>query len=123
MQNTRVPALNTPFLGWLAWWNGLSLTGKLLPALAIGAYWLMLLQLGGFRGDHVAIGMVILGLYYGGRLTHPLLPFVMPFLLTAICYDSQRYYSDYIRGPIHVTQPYTFDKAWFGITTAGGQRL
>jgi membrane-associated phospholipid phosphatase len=120
MNGVDTPVLSDPFRGWVSWWNGLSLKGKYLPLLAIAAYWAVLAKLGGFRGDHVTTGVIILGLYYGGRLTHPLLPFVMPFLLTAICYDSQRFYSDYIRGPIHVSQPYNFDKAWFGIMGADG---
>ena len=31
-----------------------------------------------------------------------------------------RFYADYIRGPIHVAEPYNFDKFFFGIQTANG---
>ena len=123
MDNADTPVLSDPFRRWLSWWNGLSFKGRYLPALLIAVYWATYLKIGGFRGDHAIIGMIILGLYYGGRFTHPLLPFVMPFLLTAICYDSQRYYSDLIRGPIHVTEPYNFDKIWFGMTGPDGTVL
>ena len=47
----------------------------------------------------------------------------MPFLLTGILYDSQRFYADYLRGPIHVTEPYNFDKRFFGIHVADGRVL
>ena len=68
-------------------------------------YWLGLVALGGFRGDHVAMGGVVLLLSYLGRSVRKVRPFAMPFLLTGILYDSQRFYADYLRGPIHVTQP------------------
>ena len=49
-----------------------------------------------------------------------MLRFLLPLLATGIVYDSQRFYSDYIRGPIHVSEPYHFDKTFFGIHTAQG---
>jgi membrane-associated phospholipid phosphatase len=45
---------------------------------------------------------------------------MLPLMLTGIVYDSQRFFSDYIRGTIHVTEPYNFDKHFFGIHTAQG---
>jgi membrane-associated phospholipid phosphatase len=47
--------------------------------------------------------------------------FLLPVLLTGIVYDSQRFYSDYIRGEIRVAWPYEFDKQWFGIETPEGR--
>src|SRR6185437_1515426 len=64
--------------------------------------------------------IALLILCYGGRPLGSLLRFFLPLLLTGIVYDSQRFYSDYIRGPIHVSQPYEFDKRFFGIHTAHG---
>jgi membrane-associated phospholipid phosphatase len=40
--------------------------------------------------------------------------------MTGVIYDSQRFYEDYIRGPVHVKEPYLFDKTVFGIHTAQG---
>jgi hypothetical protein len=108
---------------WPTWWNGLSTQQKILPAAGVMLYWLILMALGGFRGDHVMIGSILLVLSYGGRGARQIRSFAMPFLLTAIIYDSQRFYSDYIRGAVHVTQPYFFDQHFFGIHTADGRVL
>jgi membrane-associated phospholipid phosphatase len=44
---------------------------------------------------------------------------LLPLVLVAVVYDSQRIYSDLIRGPIHVQEPYLFDLQFFGIEHAG----
>ena len=108
---------------WPLWWSELSPMDKALPAILVGLYWCALIGIGGFRGDHVSMGSLALILSYAGRKARAFRPFVMPFLLTGIFYDSQRFYADYIRGPIHVTQPYTFDKTFFGIHMADGSVL
>ena len=105
---------------WPVWWRGLSPLGKARGALIVGAYWLALAGLHGFRGDHVTLGGALLVLMYGGPITEALFKFLLPLLLTGIVYDSQRFYEDYIRGPIHVSEPYRFDKFFFGIHTAQG---
>lgn len=107
-------------LNWPQWWKKLSLFDRLVPVGGIALYWSILLALGGFRKDHVLIGGVLFVLSYGGPLGRKILKFGFPFILTAICYDSQRFYSDFIRGPIHVREPYLFDKLFFGIPTAQG---
>lgn len=111
------------FLGWPEWWADLSTFEKIFPAASILAYWLLLLAIGGFRGDHVGIGLAILALSYGGRSARGALIFLLPFFLTAIIYDSQRFYSDFIRGTIRVREPYEFDKRFFGIEMPGHGRL
>jgi inositol phosphorylceramide synthase catalytic subunit len=106
---------------WPAWWRSLTSAGKLGPALFVLLYWLALHALDGFRGDHRTIGAVILLLYYAGPLLLPLWRFLLPVLATGIVYDSQRFYSDYLRGPVHVDLPYLFEKIFFGIPTAQGR--
>jgi inositol phosphorylceramide synthase catalytic subunit len=111
--------------GWLrdmpVWWSGLTVTQKLAPVLLIAAYWLSLIVLNGFRGDHLSTGVLILLLCYSGRFVRGVIfPFLLPFSLVGIIYDSQRFYSDYLRGRVRVDEPYLFDKAFFGISTAGG---
>lgn len=105
---------------WPAWWSQLSLFEKVTPLSAILFYWISLFLLKGFRGDHITLGFVILTLSYSGRKGRQFLNFALPFLLTAIVYDSQRFYADYIRGPIHVSEPYHFDRTWFGVSTESG---
>lgn len=105
---------------WPLWWSGLSTARKALPGAAILAYWGSLAAIGGLRGDHFTVGWAILILSYGGRAPSVLLRFLMPVFLTGIIYDSQRFYSDYIRGRIRVEEPYLFDKRFFGIASASG---
>jgi membrane-associated phospholipid phosphatase len=118
-----VPRLLAEVRDWPVWWSELSGARRGAPAVAVALYWLALMALRGFRPDHVALGGLVLILYYGGRALDRLRVFAMPFLLTGILYDSQRFYADYIRGPIHVTQPYSFDKRFFGIHLADGRVL
>jgi inositol phosphorylceramide synthase catalytic subunit len=102
------------------WWSELSLLSKVLPAAFVAVYWPTLWVLHGLRPDHITMGCAILFLSYTGRGTRVLLRFLLPLLATGIIYDSMRFYSDLIRGPIHVEEPYRFDKRFFGISTAGG---
>jgi inositol phosphorylceramide synthase catalytic subunit len=112
--------ISSSFREWPVWWSELSLTRKIGPALFVVLYLASLSLLHGLRSDHVSTCVIILALYYGGRVVEPLRKFILPLLATAIVYDSQRFYSDYIRGPVHVTEPYWFDKTFFGIHTAQG---
>ena len=96
---------------------------KLVPAILVALYWVILASLGGFRTDHFAIGALILGLSYSGVWARRILAFLLPVLLTGIVYDSQRFYSSYIRGRIRVVEPYLFDKKFFGIHLTDGRVL
>jgi membrane-associated phospholipid phosphatase len=108
------------FLEWKKWWATLSAASKFLPIVLVSIYVCFLVAMGGLRSDHVVIFSLLLALCYGGPFARVLLGYFLPFLLTGIIYDSQRYYSDYIRGPIHVKEPYLFDKTFFGISTPFG---
>lgn len=105
---------------WAAWWGHLSPFRRAWPLLAVGAYCAALGAVGGLRPDLFVFSVVPLVLYYLGPKFHGLLGFVLPLCLISAIYDSQRYYADYIRGPIHVQEPYLFDKRFFGIPTAEG---
>lgn len=84
-------------------------------------YWTSLTLIGGFRpGDHILIVVVPVILYYAGKHFRPLFQFTLPFFIAAILYDSQRFFADVIRGPIHVREPYELEKYFFGIQTANG---
>jgi membrane-associated phospholipid phosphatase len=105
---------------WRAYWRDLSPSRKLIPLFAVLGYWAILDHLGGLRPDLLLCSFAPLMLYYGGPRLRPILGFLLPLFLTSIVYDSQRYYSDFLRGPIHVREPYEFDKRFFGIPTAQG---
>ncbi|MEO5969617.1 MAG: phosphatase PAP2 family protein, partial [Bdellovibrionia bacterium] len=113
-------AILKPLQAWSRWMRELSFLQKMIPAAAIGLYWLTLLLLNGLRGDHFFWGGMILFLSYVGPMGRTLLRFALPFFLTLIIYDSQRFYSDAIRGRIHISEPYNFDLRFFGISTAQG---
>jgi membrane-associated phospholipid phosphatase len=102
------------------WWSGLSPWRKYGALAFVVVYLLALNALNGYRPDHLNTCIVILILYYGGPWIHKFQRFILPLLATAVVYDSQRFYEDYIRGPVHVTEPYNFDKFFFGIHTAQG---
>src|SRR5262245_25999080 len=108
------------FNAWAEWWESLPGWRKSLPALGTLVLWLSLWKLGGLRGDHFFLGFGVLILGYGGRRANELFKFLLPLILTAIVYDTQRYYADAIRGRIRVSEPYFFDLKFFGIHTPQG---
>ena len=97
------------------WWRNLSFFQKVWPALFVSSYWMILQLIGGFRGDHIFAGCVLLLLSYSGPVGRVFLKFGLPFILTALVYDSQRFYGESIRGTIHILEPYLFDRYFFGI--------
>ena len=106
---------------WYKWWRTQSYVQKLAPlALGLG-YVLFNFLFHILRVDHVQISVLGMALWYFGPRFRPLFKFLLPLLLVGVVYDSQRIYADYIRGPIHVSEPYNFDKYFFGINTADGR--
>ncbi len=105
---------------WPVWWSEQSSFRKYFPAFFVVLYPLALHALHSLREDHLQICAAIFVLSYGGRPLAPVLSFLLPLISVGVVYDSQRFYEDYIRGPIHVSEPYNFDKKFFGIATAQG---
>ena len=114
-------------LEWSRWWSGLSLFQKLLPLLLAIAYPSVIAslsqftKLGGLRSDHFLTVCIAVSLWYLGPRLRTFFYFLLPLLLVAVVYDSMRYYSDLIRGQIHVSEPYQFDRFFFGISTSDGR--
>ena len=50
---------------WLSWWESRSLPQKLLPLVFLAGFWGLHMGLGGFRTEHLAVGLLALA-YYGG---------------------------------------------------------
>ena len=105
---------------WQTWWRGLTPFRRALPVILILSYWALLSAVGGLRADLIGVSVLPALLFYAGPRVRPVFQFLLPFFLGAVLYDSQRYYSDLIRGPVHVREPYEFDKFFFGIRTAEG---
>ena len=106
---------------WFEWWRNQSIAQKFVPLLVGIAYILFNYLFHILRVDHLQLATITLFLWYLGPRFRPLFKFLLPLLLVAVVYDSQRIYADYIRGPIHVREPYDFDKYFFGINTAEGR--
>ena len=89
------------------------------PAVGL-LYMAVVAALGGFRGDHVVLGLLgFLDLY--NEKTRLLLGTFLPFILTGVIYDGMRYfYWQGIAGRVHVAEPYLLERAWFGV---GGRTL
>ena len=85
------------------------------------AYIAIIGALGPIRPDHPLLATACALLWYAGPRARNLFKFLLPLILVAVIYDSMRYYADYIRGPIHVREPYEFDKTFFGINTPEGR--
>ncbi|MDR3606305.1 MAG: phosphatase PAP2 family protein [Oligoflexia bacterium] len=86
--------------------------------LAIGISYIALVRaLGGFRADHMFIGMLCILDFYNEK-TRLFLKCFLPFILTGVVFDSMRYfYWPGIAGHVHVEGPYYRDLSWFGIDT------
>ncbi len=112
--------VSTYKLEWQQWWTGLRF--RYAPLFLVLAYWGILYAVGGLRDDLVTSSLLPLIFYYLGPRFRPLFNFALPFFLVSIFYDSQRYYADLIRGPIHVREPYEWELKWFGINTPNGRQ-
>lgn len=92
---------------------------KISAPFGICAYWVLLTRFSAFNTGHLVVGLLAIALVWGGERFSKLRALILPLLLTAIVYDSQRLYSDLLRGPIHVAEPYFFDRNFFGILSDG----
>jgi hypothetical protein len=115
------PKLKSEANLWSSWWKTQSPLAKLAPLLVAIAYILFNYAFHILRVDHLQIAALAMSLWYFGPRFRPLFKFLLPLLLVGVVYDSQRIYADYIRGPIHVREPYDFDKYFFGINTVDGR--
>jgi inositol phosphorylceramide synthase catalytic subunit len=107
------------FAEWRAWWNGLGATGRYAPA-GIGAFFLAAhAVLGGLRGDHAALVIAALAIYYAGPRLRMVGRFLLPLLIMVAVYDGQRYWAEALRGPVRVAEPNELERAWFGVTMDG----
>lgn len=104
---------------WITWWKSLGILEKFGPFIGIILFWAMNYAYGGFRQDHLNIGLVLLGLYYAGPRLRPFFKFILPLLLVGMIYDSMRIWGDWVRGRIRIEEPYYFDLKFFGIEEGG----
>ncbi len=104
---------------WVAWWHQCSPSRRKFPAICVILFWGLHFFLGGFRGDHLALGFAILAAAYAGPITAPWFRLFLPMALMGVVFDGQGYLREALHGQltIHVTEPATFDRIVFGITS------
>lgn len=96
-----------------------------VPVFVVGLYWALLAIFAGeITTNHLMYGGAILLLTQIEQPFRPLgirpLNFALPFLLTGILYDSQRYWGAAVRGVPHVAEPYLLEKRLFGVPSSSG---
>ncbi len=86
------------------------------------AFWSAHAALGGFRGDHGALGLAVLALAYAGPRAEPWFRLLLPLALMGAVYDGQGYVRRALaeKLPVHVSEPAAFDRAVFGVRTSAG---
>ncbi len=94
---------------------------RVLPWLLVGLYWFVLATLAGeIKLDHLTYGGAVLLLAHLGPRGRQVLLFLLPFILTGVIYDSQRYWGPNVRGAPHIAEPYLLERSLFGIPSDGG---
>jgi hypothetical protein len=74
----------------------------------------------GLRTEHVFLYCLLVGLYYVHPSARRVALAFVPFVIYWILYDSMRVMPNYEVNPIHVAEPYYFEKNWFGINAPEG---
>ena len=68
---------------------------------------------GELKLDHLTYGGAVLLLAHLGPRGRQVLLFLLPFILTGVIYDSQRYWGPHVRGAPHIAEPYLLEKSLF----------
>lgn len=92
--------------------------GKTISVFGVLFYWTLLSHYHVLKIEHFVVGLLTVILFWGGEKLSKWRALLFPLLLTGMVYDSQRLYSDLLRGMIHVVEPYQFDRYFFGIRSA-----
>lgn len=77
----------------------------------------------GFRPEHIALAILILGLFLASGVTRRLIVALMPFVIFGVSYDWMNIVPNYEVNPIDTAGIYNAEKALFGITAADGTVL
>lgn len=89
------------------------------PFIVVLTYIFIISFLGGVKSDHYFLAGIALFLGTWNHKTNSLLKLLFPFLLTAIAYDSMRFYVNDLRLDVHVKDLYLLEKNLFGLTYNG----
>ncbi|MBK8471144.1 MAG: phosphatase PAP2 family protein [Sphingobacteriales bacterium] len=89
------------------------------PFLLVGSYLSYCYGVIGLRGDHIAMGVLIFGLWYAHPKARQWLLAFLPFLLNWVAYDMMRAFPNYLFNTVHIADLYAAEKALFGINLDG----
>lgn len=91
----------------------------LILALLTILYLGVVLGLMELRDDHVMLLVVIWVLYFLHPVTRKIFYGFIWILFYWLIYDSLRVYPNYLVNPVHISEPYNLELAWFGIMEGG----
>ena len=86
-----------------------------IAAIAIGTYLAWHYFVVGLRSDHLFLISALSILFFATSTTRSLVKGFIFFILYSIIYDSMRIYPNFQVNPVHILEPYLFEKSWFGI--------
>jgi inositol phosphorylceramide synthase catalytic subunit len=76
----------------------------------------------GMRPEHVILFVVVIVLWVASPVSRRWVLAFAGFLVYWMLYDSLRVLPNYKVNPVHISEPYLFDKQWFGVSTAAGRQ-
>ncbi len=101
--------------------GGFSAQQLLMLSAGSAAYFSWFGFLVGLRPEHIFLYCLMVGFYYAHASTRKVALAFVPFVVYWILYDSMRIMPNYELNPVHVAEPYHFEKQWFGINTPEGR--
>jgi membrane-associated phospholipid phosphatase len=101
--------------------SGFSAQQFLMLSAGSAAYFSWFGFLVGLRPEHIFLYGLMVGFYYAHASTRKVALAFVPFVAYWILYDSMRIMPNYELNPVHVAEPYYFEKHWFGINTPEGR--
>lgn len=106
---------------WQTWWIALPIWKRWIAPTLVVSFWLAFFALGDLKGDYLLSGSAIIFLSFAGPYGRKILFFLLPLILTGLVYESQRYFGEFIRARIRVSEPYHYDLFLFGVETEAGR--
>ncbi len=95
-------------------------TNNLLSTLVLSClYFVWYSQVVGLRSEHWVLYGILLVMYFAHPQTRQFIKAFAIFVVYWIIYDSLRVVPNYTVNPVHIQEPYGFEKQYFGITVAG----
>ena len=85
----------------------------------IAAYLLWVTLAVGLRNDHFVFVALVSSLFFTSQQSRKVVMALVFFVIYWIIYHSMRIYPNFEFNPVHVQEPYEFEKSWFGFQYNG----